>query len=58
MVDKLSSSILSFEKCKAGHSIDESSELLVDRLSKDISVLFKDESSETLLFGELLFCGG
>ena len=30
----------------------------LDRLSKDISVLLKDESSETLLFGELLFCGG
>ena len=30
----------------------------LDRLSKDISVLLKDESSETLLSAELLFCGG
>ena len=61
MVDKPSSSILSFERYKAGDSVDESSDLLVkglDRLSKDISVLLKDELSETLLSGALLFCGG
>ena len=61
MVDKPSSSVLSFERCKAGDSVDGSSELLakgLDRLSQDISVLLKDDSSETLHSGELLFSGG
>ena len=61
MLDKPSSSNLSFKRCKAEDSVDELSELLVkglDRLSKDISVLLKDELSEALLSGELLLCGG
>ena len=60
MVDKPSSSVSLLEICKAGDSVDGSSELLakeLDRLSKDISALLEDESSETLLSDELLFFG-